>query len=62
MTQEDNHSGRTSGGACRQYCIKKEFANAKSSELNIVAERALDIIQTVGLAARNQAPLVFSDV
>ena len=36
---------------CRQYCIKREFTNAKSPELNGVAERALGIIKNVALAA-----------
>ena len=32
------------GYVCRQYCIKQEFTNAKSPELNGVAERAPGII------------------
>ena len=47
---------------CRQYCVKQEFTNAKSPELNGVAERALGIIQNAALAARIQAPILFPHV
>ena len=50
------------GGVCRQYCVKQEFTNAKSPELNGVAERALGIIQNAALAARIQAPILFPHV
>ena len=50
------------GDVCRQYCIKQEFTNAKSPELNGVAERALGIIQNAALAARIQAPILFPHV
>ena len=47
---------------CRRYCIKQEFTNAKSPELNGVAERALGIIQNATLAARIHAPILFPHV
>ena len=47
---------------CRQYCIKQEVTNAKSPELNGVAERALGIIQNAALAARIKAPILFPHV
>ena len=47
---------------CRLYRVKQEFTNAKSPELNGVAERALGIIQNAALAARIQAPILFSHV
>ena len=50
------------GDVCRQYCIKQEHTNAKSPELNGVAERALGIIQNAALAARIQAPILFPHV
>ena len=50
------------GDVCRQYCVKQEFTNAKSPELNGVAERALGIIQNAALAARIQAPILFPHV
>ena len=50
------------GDVCRQYCIKQEFTNAKSPELNGVTERALGIIQNAALAARIQAPILFHHV
>ena len=44
------------GDVCEQFCMKREFTNAKSPELKGVAERALGIIQNAALAARIQAP------
>ena len=46
-------------GVCRQYCIKQEITNAKSPELNGLAERALGIIHNAALAARIQALILF---
>ena len=54
--------GRDLGDVCTQYCIKQEFANAKSPELNGVAERALGITQNAALAARIQAPILFPHI
>ena len=54
--------GGNLGDVCRQYCIKLEFTNAKSPELNGVAERALGIIQFAALAARVQAPILFPHI
>ena len=50
------------GDVCRQYCVKQEFINAKSPELNGVAERALGILQNATLAAQIQAPILFPHV
>ena len=50
------------GNVCRQYYIKQEFTNAKSPELNGVAERAVGIIQYAALAARIQALILFPHV
>ena len=47
---------------CKQYSIKPNVTNAKSPELNGVAERALGIIQNGALAARIQAPIHFPRV
>ena len=62
-TVRSDNGGEFFGGdfecACRQYCIKQEFTNAKSPELNGVTERALGIIQNAALAARIQAPILF---
>ena len=45
-----------------QYYVKQELTNAKSPELNGVAERALGVIQNAALAARIQAPIFFPHV
>ena len=45
-----------------QYFIKQEFTNAKSPEMNGVAERAPGIIQNAALAARIQAPILFPHI
>ena len=45
-----------------QYYVKQEFTNAKSPELNGVAERALGAIQNAAHAARIQAPIFFPHV
>ena len=50
------------GNVGRQCYVKQEFTNAKSQELNRVAERALGIIQNAALAARIQAPILFPHV
>ena len=50
------------GDVCRQYCVKQEFTNAKSPELDGVAERALGIILNAALAAGIQAPILFPHV
>ena len=47
---------------CRQHCVRQVFTNAKSPELNGVAERALGNIQNAALAARIQAPILFPHV
>ena len=59
---EGEFFGGEFGDVCRQYCVKQEFTNAKSPELNGVAERALGIIQNAALAARIQAPILFPHV
>ena len=46
----------------KQYCIKKEFTIADSPKQNGVVERALGIIQTAGLAACIQAPIIFPHI
>ena len=50
------------GEVCKQYCIKQEFTIADSPKQNGVVERALGIIQNAGLAACNQAPIVFPHI
>ena len=50
------------GEVCRQYCITQEFTNAKSPELNGVAQRVMGVIQNAVLAARIQAPIFFPHV
>ena len=47
------------GEVCKQNCIKQEFTNADSPKQNGLVERALGIIQNVGLAACIQAPIIF---
>ena len=50
------------GDVCRQHCVSQELTNAKSPELNGVAERALGIIQNAALAARIQVSILFPHV
>ena len=50
------------GEVCKQHCIKQEFTNADSPQQNGVAERALGIIQTAGLAACIQALIIVPDI
>lgn len=50
------------GSTCRQYWINQLISNAKSLELNGVAEGALYTIQNSALAARIQAPIIFPHV
>lgn len=43
------------GDICNELLIKQEFTSAQSPKFNEVAERALHMIDSVGLAARIQA-------
>lgn len=65
-TARSDNEGEFHGGAfanvCRQYCIKQEFTTAKSPEFNGVAERGVGMIVKAALAARIQAPIIFSHV
>ena len=47
---------------CSQFGIKQEFMTAKCPESSGVAERGLGIIDKAALAARIQAPIIFSHV
>ena len=46
----------------RHFFIKQEYTTAKSPEFDGVAERGLGIINKAALAARIQAPIIFSHV
>ena len=62
LTTEGSYLVGKIGEVCKQLCIKQDFTNADSPKQNGVVERALGIIQNVGLPACIQAPVIFPRV